>query len=355
MNQVDRTDSPVPVHFPDVLLSSTTDTAMAGPTLGEPFPALEELPNSSVIKPQTFASFSRLPPEIRQLIWDFTFTPRTLHIEVHEGATPALGSGSATQPWILSCRLKRACICFTAFDGLVESPDPIHFYREIRNRHYTERVKNWTITPGMNTPPPPGPVALYVCHESRKLALKHYELAFGGTNCQPDTDTKFADAWQKAGYGEKRIWVNFEIDTIFVALGQTHYLGCPGDILTMLTCYAKEEVKKIKWLAFSKHWSNCRTMNSPPKAWNIQLPKDLKSFTRLKEILIYHIESFNPTYNPEWIGPEIDRNLRDLKEAILVAFEMEKREDPAWTIDLPKIEIRLGYVHGYNRGRGPRY
>jgi hypothetical protein len=131
----------------------------------------------------------------------------------------------------------------------------------------------------MNVPAPPGPVALYVCHESRAFALKRYQLALGGTNCQPDDDTEFAEVWQKGSYCEKKIWVNFEIDTIFLALSafdqEVSFIHGPfSNALTLLTLYAKEEAKKIKRLAISENWTNRRTIGSPPESWTAHLPQE---------------------------------------------------------------------------------
>ena len=54
-----------------------------------------------------------------------------------------------------------------------------------------------------------------------------------------------------------------------------------------------------------------------------------------------------PEYKPEWIGPEIDENLGDLKEAILAALEMEKWKFPEWIADLRNVEVRMGHRYGY--------
>lgn len=106
----------------------------------------------------------------------------------------------------------------------------------------------------MSTPPPPGPTAFYVCRESRAIALQHYELAFGGINYQPASDTEFAELWKKGGYGEKKIWVNFSIDTIFCTVDPGFGLA-RGIPVAQLVQYASEECGKIRYLGIDRSYS----------------------------------------------------------------------------------------------------
>jgi hypothetical protein len=136
MNQVDRAGSSAIVYFPDVLLCSKPKGNSA-PDLS---PALGELLKSSIVQWLTFPSFPLLPTEIRQIIWIFTFTSRTLQIRMHQGLTPAIGSDSATQPWTLDCPLKMACFCFTALEGLIESLPPVQYLSSQRTNGTTPIV-----------------------------------------------------------------------------------------------------------------------------------------------------------------------------------------------------------------------
>jgi hypothetical protein len=111
------------------------------------------------------------------------------------------------------------------------------------------------------------------------MRAEQYELAFGGTNCQPDTDKEFAEAWQKAGHRQKRIWVDYEIDTVFMPLEKRMYTLYPRissqNALEILAAYAAEEVNKIRWLALSEDWCKARAMVGPRERWTSYLPEGL--------------------------------------------------------------------------------
>jgi hypothetical protein len=106
-----------------------------------------------------------------------------------------------------------------------------------------------------------GPVALYVCQESREIALQRYELAFGGVDVDLDGSQKQywenrrqedKAEWDRLCLFHKRIWVDFMKDIIFVdGHHRTElYSKCSRrEPLTLLRMYAPEEASKIKRLA----------------------------------------------------------------------------------------------------------
>ena len=107
--------------------------------------------------------------------------------------------------------------------------------------------------------PPPGPVALYVCRESRYVTLRRYTLGFGGCNTWKDPRNPDAE-WEKRLYGKQRIWVDFERDTILLACitaitpyrSWLHLTGC---LVHKLAKRCPMEVSKIQRLAIGGHWS----------------------------------------------------------------------------------------------------
>jgi hypothetical protein len=116
---------------------------------------------------------------------------------------------------------------------------------------------------------PPGPVQLHVCHESRRLALKRYQRAFGGAWLIPsgrlnreiwEDKTRTAhQEWHRRKLWEKRIWVDFERDIIFVDTLRRRPLSwdrtrVDGDPLVFMKKYAKEETSKIRRLAVGGRW-----------------------------------------------------------------------------------------------------
>jgi hypothetical protein len=116
---------------------------------------------------------------------------------------------------------------------------------------------------------PQGPVQLYVCRESGALALKRYQRAFAGVAIiprgQPVRDVceyrSQADrqTWNRRELWEKRIWVDFERDVIFVDTLKRGALSLsfrtrPVDPLVLMRLYAKEEIKKIRRLAVGGRW-----------------------------------------------------------------------------------------------------
>ncbi|KUI67923.1 hypothetical protein VM1G_03353 [Cytospora mali] len=54
---------------------------------------------------------------------------------------------------------------------------------------------------------PPAPVLLHICHETRQLALKHYELAFSW---------RVPKMLARPRASEAKVWFNFRLDTLFL-------------------------------------------------------------------------------------------------------------------------------------------
>ena len=91
---------------------------------------------------------------------------------------------------------------------------------------------------------------LEVCSESRRVALRRYEGAFAGRNVA--LEPVDGEEWDRKGFGEERLWVDFERDVLFVdAVSRARlYSKCaPLDPLGLLRRYALGEARKIRILA----------------------------------------------------------------------------------------------------------
>jgi hypothetical protein len=161
--------------------------------------------------------FSSLPYELRLQIWLLTLEPRTLHLQIHKHAAPPCHLHSECMLRNNPCRYhdgvtspipnETVLVCFTAsvFTGKQQLPCLKNLIDSLDLKCCTAR-------------PPPGPSALYICQESREVALQHYQLAFGGWAIDSDYYAKERQAFAEAGCLQKRIWVDLKRDTIFLTL-----------------------------------------------------------------------------------------------------------------------------------------
>jgi 2EXR family len=92
-----------------------------------------------------------LPPELRHYIWQLTFEPQTLSIAIHN-----LYARKHTER---QHSIPHSCIIVKPNRG-VESEDKC-----LKSSYLGEDPEAWA-------PPPPGPIALLVCRESRAIALE---------------------------------------------------------------------------------------------------------------------------------------------------------------------------------------
>ena len=157
--------------------------------------------------------------------------------------------------------------------------------------------------------PPPAPVALFVCRESRELALKRYCLAFGGTkhwHCPSPAHRDLGDEdWERCRHGEKRIWVDFERDTLVAACVTAsdgfwqHVDRAP---LSLMAQFAPVETRMLRRVAVGGFWteswrypgksfirlkSHYQTRPVPGFVWSIY-NSQLWKFPNLKELVVYY-------------------------------------------------------------------
>jgi hypothetical protein len=134
------------------------------------------------------------------MIWLATFEPRTLTIKVHLYRSEKPDFPLSLEPL--------HCTKFSATLGKGFPPPRSH---STIPKHYIPITSEEACKL-----PPPGPVALHVCRQSRDIALERYELAFGGklsTTCLGNKNV--TDEWIAGGHGSPRIWVDFKRD-VFV-------------------------------------------------------------------------------------------------------------------------------------------
>jgi hypothetical protein len=110
------------------------------------------------------------------------------------------------------------------------------------------------------------PTTLYICQESRALALQRYKRAFGRVTldaplsffCNACYELGDTSAWDNAVIGQPKIWVDFETDVIVVdSLWEpkdvyypnlTFPERAPFSSLSLLRIFAREESKNIRRL-----------------------------------------------------------------------------------------------------------
>lgn len=153
-----------------------------------------------------YPSLYKLPSELREAIWLETFEPRIIQLHSHNQYYKTFDH------WIHSDRNLR----------LEEHHTTVHFTATIidgtKRPVFYSSESDWKEANSMFKKPPAGPVALYVCHQSRMLALERYEQAFGGVGGNSlyfeMVDSPVEVEWRRRGLHEKKIWVDFDRDTI---------------------------------------------------------------------------------------------------------------------------------------------
>lgn len=281
---------------------------------------------SAIISPsipeaaQPALGFSRLPTEIREQIWLHTLLPRRIALyQLINYATPPkyslLPDSDDEGP-----RTYQISYNATIWDGDDEPQSaPILDLQD----YYNES-------------PPPGPVALRVCRESRTIALSRYQLAFGSS-----TWTKTygpGDGDQVASVGKPRIWVDFERDEILITLS---YIKPLMDPFNMLPFGAEAEVKKIRRLGITRRFTR-RYDYAPPDLstnWGLSVSHSLGRFEALKEFTV-----LAQSEEPFPANLELDEQWRAKSEKeIFGELDRAKRtqHDPKWTIELPVVKVIL--------------
>jgi hypothetical protein len=310
------------------------------------------------ISATTPASFSTLPVELRRAIWYETLTPRTLSIVPHYGSTSTLSSDPVSVLPFVKTHPNYACsLTFAVAEGLHPRLQDVPYWFEPSFRKAIDAIlgMDWRKDDKyrqLHPSVPWAPVALHICCESRQVALEHYTLAFAGTNIL-SMDPDFTALFNASGLGQKRTWVDWKRDTIFVVQGDSSFVemrsvyGEPF-YLEVLAWYAKGETEKIQRLAVAGHW----TANTG-RLWEGKLEKaligSLKLFTGLKELVVYHSDvswddflSITEEDEEEWnrrTAALVRGDEGQVREEIVGVLNEEKGKDEKWTSDVPRIVV----------------
>lgn len=137
--------------------------------------------------PATFTCFGDLPPELRLKIWEHLLQPRVV---------------------IAAC-----------FDAECVPEKRAQLARRARL--------------------PPAPVLLHVSHETRQLALKHYELAFAW---------RIPSMLAKPRSSEAKVWFNFKQDTLFL-LGELEPYDSSNINAPMVYFLNRADTRRVRHVA----------------------------------------------------------------------------------------------------------
>jgi hypothetical protein len=196
----------------------------------------------------------------------------------------------------------------------------------------------WDAAHPPNKAPPPGPIALRVCHQSRAIALSRYQLAFGAVDMNRRDRSSLTlggldhgPSYEFVVVGEPRIWIDFKRDEILndsSACGGMRY----NPIATLTFC-AKEEVKKIRRLSLGGRWAAMVKPSHPRRFCS--LFRGLQSFEALEELIIYDGSLI--------LKPKAPESLQEWKEKMQTDIRKElqrvRSSTAAWTAELPLIKI----------------
>ncbi|KAF4630710.1 hypothetical protein G7Y89_g7429 [Cudoniella acicularis] len=177
-------------------------------------------------------TFSSLPTELRHKIWNLALSPRTLTILVSKWPiSPEFISHNSDPNPLPAPEHHR----YTAVPGIQKtlghSPTTYMGTQYLSSSSLLARSK----------PPHPGPPALYVCWESRSIALCRYTLSFAGTALPGSSVSRTSN--HKDGRFDPKIWIDFTQDTVYFP---------PGTFtLASLCTYSPFEAAKITTLQIS--------------------------------------------------------------------------------------------------------
>ncbi|KAH8899641.1 hypothetical protein GQ53DRAFT_758795 [Thozetella sp. PMI_491] len=141
--------------------------------------------------PETFSCFGDLPPELRLQIWEAAIQPRVV-----------------------------LAACFNSH------------HQDAKRAQLAARARKRRV-----------PVLLHVCHESRQLALRHYELAFSWKIPHRLASSESGPDQCAAG-----LWFNFELDALLF-LGELEPFDSYGFNSPMVYFLRKEDTRRVRHVA----------------------------------------------------------------------------------------------------------
>lgn len=284
------------------------------------------------------ASFPTLPAELRHKIWLSMFEPRTLSLSMREHRAPL--DASCTSLWIQTFDIQLGLQVDQIPDedaGKNHSLNPQFVYLGQGVFRDATRIK-----------PPPGPVALEVCKESREIALRHYELMFRGSLITRGRSKSLDAAFDASGWGLPHTWVNPNLDIIFLSCMSRDLTSsyAPVDI-QMLFYRCPNEVEKLERVGVMSHNNDGGPILM------------IKTCTALKELVIYLTDRAAAIRPPE---PQDEETFWDEKAASegIAEFLAKKKEehndnlDPnyftrygsPWTTAVPQVRVSQE-IHWY--------
>jgi hypothetical protein len=220
-----------------------------------------------------------------------------------------------------------------------------------------------------------GPAALFVCHESRQLALQRYQPAFSSVTVEVHnaffsppypgrwTIRKLEDTrrWKDRKFGKKQFWIDFERDIVVVdtmkRMGEDnpYYLFVPLHYpLGMIRTFAAEDGQKIKRLAIGG--GRTPTTGDMIDAWcrgplchhsdtlmgrQVDIGEHnweyLMGFQSLEELLLddtFEGDKFKVIPKECFF-----LNSDYAKETILTSLENSREQGPEWGAEVPNLRI----------------
>lgn len=307
-------------------------------------------------------SFSALPLELRRAIWYETLTPRSLSIVPHYGSTSTLPNHPVSVlPFVKTHPNSICSLTFTIAEGLHPRLPVTPYWAEPSFKKAIDAVlgSEWRKSEQgaqydqYGPSVPRAPVALHICRESREVALEHYSLAFAGRNIL-SIDPDFTALFNASGLNQKRTWVDWKRDTIFVVRGDQSFVemrsvyGEPF-FLEVLAGYGGDDSEKIQRLAVAGHWTPNPDRADQHKKLKEALVESVQLFPGLKELIIYHTdvswEDFVsiPEEDDEaarrWAAALVRREEWEVQEEIVRVLEEEKEKDDKWTTALPTVVV----------------
>jgi len=90
------------------------------------------------------------------------------------------------------------------------------------------------------------------CRESRQVALECYRLAFSGHNTWICHTLKDED-WERSGHGQKKIWFDFEHDTMLLSCHTRRSMLLQP--LEFLSLYVPNEASDIQHVVLCGNWN----------------------------------------------------------------------------------------------------
>lgn len=294
------------------------------------------------------ASFQSLPPEIRELIWLETLTPRLVYLRPYDRAH--LHHVRAVNHFATHCRCLETDVGFE-HSIHTSSTTPAEAFAALDD---IGAVRDQTPGPHTKSKTPDPPPALYVCQESRTIALKRgYRQAFKSVEVRwrqksptPTTRGDTGEFIRQRISGQGGIWLDLNRDCIMVdaRLATPYRYPRRGfqskHSIAFLQSWAPDDVESIRHLGlFGERDKVVQYLSVPlvpsPRSLAIRRLCISRELDKLETLWVDDTLDIN-------MSSVLGRARKESVDSILHEFAIARSEDSEEIAPLPRVSVVRG-------------